>query len=390
MDVGKDALSAEDAEAAVARRFGLKEALQSLAGIAGAVLLLMFGLPWVTDTTWTQIWAQMSQIGWKVTLILVVLKLVGMYCYTFTLTGSLPGLSHVRALMLNASGSMVSNLMPAGGAVAVAVTYLMSRSWGFLRRNISTSLVVTGVWNIMSRLALPVIAIMWILIGPVDTPAPVMAGSIVAVIALVLLLAIFLGAIYSDKTAGFIGRVFGGLAAKFSRRIREGASLEALIRDQQARWGSVVSHHGLKMTLGLAGMLGSFFLLYFVATQAVGIDLPVAQVFAAYAIRQMLTVLAITPGGIGITEAGTAAILIAFGADPASAAAAALLYAIFTHLLDVPLGALAFFGWWLAPKRAAAKQLDHTGHLADTSPDNDHLTEENGEGGGEDPPRPVQ
>lgn len=349
---------------AQARRFGLKELVQSITGITAAALLLIFGLPWVTDTTWTQIWAQMSSIGLTIALLLVALKLLGVYSYTFTLTGSLPGLSHRRALMLNASGSMVSNLMPAGGAVAVAVTILMCRSWGFLRRNISTSLVVTGVWNIMARLALPVIAILWVLIGPVDTPAPVIAGSIVAVIAIAALLALFLGAIYSDRFAGLIGRLLGGVAGRFSRRVREGTTLDALIRDQQARWGSVVSHHGLKMSLGLGGMLGSFFLLYLVACQAVGIELAIAQLFAAYAIRQMLTVLAVTPGGLGITEAGTAAVLIAFGADPASAAAAALLYAVFTHLLDVPLGATALFAWWLAPKRQAARQLDHTGHLA--------------------------
>lgn len=349
------------------RKFGWKEVLQSIVGLTIATLLLIFGLPRVADSSWSEILDQLGQVGLATALLLVALKLIGLYCYTFTLTGSLPGLSHPRALIVNASGSMISNIMPAGGAVAVAITYLQCRSWGFLRRNISTSLVVTGVWNIMARLALPVIAIVFIIIGPMDTPAPVILGSTVAVIALLVVLAFFLAMIYSDTASHTIGHSLGWLAKPFSKRLRKGANLDSLIQDQRSRWGNVASANGWKMTFGLGGMLGIFFLLYFFACQTMGVDLPVSHIFAAYAIRQLLTVVAITPGGLGITEAGTAAVLIAFGADPTSAAAAALLYAVVTHLLDVPLGALAMLIWWLGPKEAATHQLDNQGELVPTA-----------------------
>ena len=89
----------------------------------------------------------------------------GLWLYTFTLTGSLPGLSHGRALILNVCGSSVGNLMPAGGAAGVATTYALCRSWGFSRRGISTSVIVSGVWNILARVALPVIGIGALLFG---------------------------------------------------------------------------------------------------------------------------------------------------------------------------------------------------------------------------------
>ena len=68
---------------------------------------------------------------------LLVLMLGGLWLYTFTLTGSLPGLTHGKALILNVCGSSVGNLMPAGGAAGVATTYALCRSWGFSRRGIS-------------------------------------------------------------------------------------------------------------------------------------------------------------------------------------------------------------------------------------------------------------
>ena len=54
------------------------------------------------------------------------------------------------------AGSSVGNLLPGGGAAGLAATYTICRSWGFSRRDISTSAIVTGVWNVLARVALPV------------------------------------------------------------------------------------------------------------------------------------------------------------------------------------------------------------------------------------------
>jgi putative heme transporter len=338
-----------------------RQLLQSAAGFVIAAALLVFGLPRVAQTNWTEIWRQFTMVnGWSAALMLV-LMLAGLYCYTFTLIGSLPGLTHLRALMVNAAGSMVSNMLPAGGALGVALSYVMYRSWGFTRRNISTSLVVTGVWNIMARLLLPVVAILIVIFGPVDAPPVVEIGSGIAAAIGIALLAVFVALIYSDRLSHLVARTVERVGRPFSKRLRAGVDLNRIVQDQRARTSNVVEQHGLKMSLGLAGMFGFFFVLYVVACRAVGVDMPYVELFVAYAFRQFLTVVAITPGGLGITEAGTAGILVAFGADPGAAAAAALLYAVFTHLLEVPLGLAAWAGWWWSPKRRTTHQLGEDG-----------------------------
>jgi uncharacterized protein (TIRG00374 family) len=343
------------------RRVTWRQLLQSAVGIVIAVALIAYGLPRVAQTTWTEIWHQFTLVsGWSAALLLG-LMLAGLYCYTFTLIGSLPGLTHLRALMVNAAGSMVSNMLPAGGALGVALSYLMYRSWGFTRRNISTSLVVTGVWNIMARLLLPVVAIVIVIFGPVDAPTPVEVGSAVAAVIGIGLLAAFVALIYSDNLSHRIVAVAEKIARPFSKKLRAGVRLDPIVQDQRARTHSVVRAHGLKMSLGLAGMFLFFYVLYVVACRAVGLDMPLVELFVAYAFRQFLTVVPITPGGLGLTEAGTAGILVAFGGDPGAAAAAALLYAVFTHLLEVPLGLLAWGAWWWSPKRRTTHQLGEDG-----------------------------
>lgn len=261
--------------------------------------------------------------------------------------------------MVNAAGSMVSNILPGGGAVGVAISYVMYRSWGFSRSNISTSLVVTGVWNILARVALPVLGMAVVIWGPVEAPTAIIAVSVIAGAAGTGLIVLFALAIYSDRVSTFLGHLISKLLRPFSKKIRSGVDMDRIIQDQRARMSTVVGKHSIKMTLGLVGMFGFFFILYWVASRTVGLGLPVYMLFAAYAFRQFLTVIAITPGGLGITEVGTAGILVAFGGDPGAASAAALLYAIFTNLLSVPLGLAAWGIWWFGPKNTsrAAGQL---------------------------------
>lgn len=335
------------------RRIGWKEVVQSLVGFAIAIVLLVFGMPKIVGTTWSQIGDSLTMVGWDRALIMLILMLLGLYCYTFTLIGSLPGLTHVRALMVNAAGSMISNILPAGGAVGVALSYVMFRSWGFTRSNISTSLVVTGIWNVLARVVLPVLGTIVVVWGPVKAPTSVIVASVIAggVGALVVLL--FSTAIYSDRVSSWLGHALNRVLRPFSKKVREGVDVDGTIQDQRARMHTVVREHGIKMTFGLVGMFGFFFILYWVAARTVGLELPIYMLFAAYAFRQFLTVIAITPGGLGITEVGTAGVLVAFGGDPGAASAAALLYAMFTHLLELPLGLTAWLAWWFGPKHKA-------------------------------------
>ena len=65
---------------------------------------------------------------------------------------------------------------------------------------------------------------------------------------------------------------------------------------------------------------------------------------AAFALGRLLTSVAVTPGGLGLVEAGSVALLVAMGADPAQAAGGILLFTIFTHVLEIPFGVARLAG----------------------------------------------
>lgn len=333
----------------------LRRVVQAVAGLGIAVALLVWGVPYFGNTTWPEIWSILRTVPFSRALLLLAGVVVGLYCYTFTLTGSMRGLRHWQALIVNVAGSSVGNLLPGGGAAGLAATYTICRSWGFSRRAISTSAIVTGVWNVLSRMALPVIAIVGLLAGrDSDVPGALADAAVGAAITGVLVLTAFVAIIASERAAVAIGQAIDKVVGRLWKR--RSMSVRSLVVDLRARINDVVRTGWLSMTLGLVGFFGVYYLLFLLCMKSTGVELPYGQLFAAYAIGRLLTAVGITPGGMGVTESATTAALVAWGAASTEAAAGVLLFSLFTHFMEVPLGALGWLAWSLSPKKEPVEE----------------------------------
>ncbi|MDP3971981.1 MAG: hypothetical protein Q8P61_03610, partial [Candidatus Nanopelagicales bacterium] len=111
------------------RPTGLQVAL-SLASLAVAALMLAVFFPKVSGAAWSESWAALMGLGWGNVLGITAVWLIGLWIYTWVYTATLPGLAHGQALALNLTGSLVSNVLPFGGAAGVANTYALTFSWG--------------------------------------------------------------------------------------------------------------------------------------------------------------------------------------------------------------------------------------------------------------------
>ena len=147
-------------------------------------------------------------------------------------------------------------------------------------------------------------------------------------------------------------------------------SIEELVTDLRARINDVVGSGWLSMTLGMVGFFGVYYVLFVLIMRETGVTLPLNLLFAAFAIGRLLTAVGITPGGIGITETATSAVLVGWGAEAAGATAGVVLFSIFTHLMEVPLGALGWLLWTASTKVEPHDDGDEPAWLA---PDR-HLT----------------
>jgi putative heme transporter len=337
-----------------------RSVVQAVLGLALAAFLLVWGLPHFGHTTWGDVWGILERIPTTTVLLLLGGVVVGLYCYTFTLTGSMRGLRHWQALIVNVAGSSVGNLLPGGGAVGLAATYTICRSWGFSRREISTSAIVTGVWNVLARIALPLIAIVSLFAGSdPDVPRALRDAAVAGAVSGSVILATFVAVLASERSAILVGRgVDRMLGRLWTRRTM---SVKALVIDLRSRINDVVRTGWLRMTFGLAGFFGVYYLLFLLCMHTVGVHLFYGQLFAAYAIGRLATAVGVTPGGLGVTESVTVAALVAWGAGHPEAVAGAVLFSVFTHVMEVPLGALGWLAWSLSPKKQPVDHPDPAG-----------------------------
>jgi uncharacterized membrane protein YbhN (UPF0104 family) len=316
-------------------------------GLAG--LLLGVVLPRVTGTRWSEIGGVVGRLGALDVVVLTVVWIAGLWCYAFVITGTVPGMRHAQAMTVNVASSAVSNLVPFGGAVGLAATFAMCRSWGFSSGAVALSALVTGIWNILAKLALPMLGLLALVAEPGGSASWLVRPAAIGAGLLAVALAVLIGTLSSEMLALAIGRLAEVVGQTLLRLVR---SRRRLTWDQAIpRWRhrviGVVRSGWPKLTLGLVGFLGTQAALLYLILAMLGSTLGPAQVFAGFAFGRLLTTIVVTPGGTGFTETGTAGLLVALGGEPAVCTSGVLLFSGFVVFLEIPVGALGYLTWLL-------------------------------------------
>ena len=321
--------------------------LPGLASVALAGLLIGFVLPRVAGVHWSQIWQVITRLSLWQAVLLAAVWLVGLIAYTFVMTGALPGLGHRQALTLNLAGSAVSNTMPFGGALGMALNLAMVRSWGFRDSSFALFTLVTGLWNVLAKLALPTVALAILVItGRVANHGlDVAAATSSAVLAAVLGCATAL--LFVRRGTRGLGRLVPRVSAAGARVARGARSRnwarQALAVRRAAR--DLLRRRWHRLTAGMATYLALQALLLWLILHMLGSTLTPVQVLAGFSVGRALTSAAVTPGGVGVSEAGAAGVLVGLGGDPAITAAAVLLFSGYVFFLEIPVGALTGLAW---------------------------------------------
>jgi uncharacterized membrane protein YbhN (UPF0104 family) len=326
----------------------------SVLSLALAVLLVVY-LPQIVQTltgkpvSWHEIGAVFGTLEVGTIAIMAALWLLSLFAYTFVLTNSLPGLNNLQALTLNAAGSAVSNLLPFGGAAGVALTFGMTKGWGFGNRPIVVMTLVSGIWNTLFRFILPAIGIIGLLTaGEAPNPTVAKAGWVGAVSILVLC-AVVAAALYWDRAAAVLGKGLDAVARLFRLKFHAADAFDRLRKDT----AEIVKTRSIWLSVAMVLFLGFQWAIMVACMLATGAYPGLAQSLAVFALSRVLTSALVTPSGAGIMEGGVVLLLTAVGVDAAPATATALLFGFWTYTVEIPFGGLALGAWALLRRRNA-------------------------------------
>jgi uncharacterized membrane protein YbhN (UPF0104 family) len=285
--------------------------------------------PHVAHAGWDDVTDQFASISIARLVELAVIWAAGLYVYTFVLTAALPGLKRRRALALNLGGSGVSNVVPFGGAAGIGLNYAMLRSWGYDRARVASFTVVSQSVAAVSKIVVGLCGLIALAALPAVRNLVPLPGkgtwAWVAIVVTALAATAFL--LRGRITFPAYTRVRGGLAG-FWTQTKE-----------------LVRRHWLAMTVSALAYAALQLLLFELCLNAFHPGLSVTIVAAGYAVDRLLTLIPITPGGVGVVEAGVTAVLVALGGDPTSVATGVLLFRAFSYFAEIPIGGAVALGW---------------------------------------------
>jgi uncharacterized protein (TIRG00374 family) len=249
-------------------------------------------------------------------------------------------------VMSQLASAAVGRVVPGGAATAGALQYRMLVQAGVPGSLAGVGIGVASIVLLATLAALPVLALPAVVLG-VAVPARLGQAALVGVVVFVALLAIGATLMASDRAVEAVGRLTIRVGEKLRPKHPPPPDLPERLRDQRdlvrhalgARWWEAVA--------GAAGRWLFDWLTLVAALAAVGQHPRPSLVLLAFSATQLLAQIPITPGGLGIVEAGMTGTLVLIGVPASAAAVATLAYRLVSYWLGLPAGGIA----WLVHRR---------------------------------------
>lgn len=334
------------------------------------VLVLVFGfvLPQLADYRVIADYIQgIEPFEW---LLLAVFAGWFLVAYVFVFMATLPSLRFKEGFVVQTTATAINNSLPAGGAIALPITYSQFLSWGFTPGAVTAGLLTAGVWDQLARQALPVLAVAVIaLLG--EAVWWMWLVSIVGVISVGIWIGVLTVILRSESAAVGFGRWLTRLVNWFMKKLRRDAvdMVKATLQFRnnvlhvaEQRWKAI--------TAATVANHASMAALFVVSLRAVGVsadDVSTAWVVLAFALGRLLVMIPVSPGGLGLVDLGFLGLLTlgwGTGANADVISAGVLLYRGLSYLPPIVAGLGSFVFWRFNRSWRRDWQIERRGEVA--------------------------
>lgn len=263
------------------------------------------------------------------------------------------------------SGNAVGRILPGGAATASAFSITMLRRAGVSVGDAATALAATTSLLFGTALALPLLALPAILGGvPVDRSLETSAYLGAAVLVLLVIGGVI--AFAFDRPLEDVGRALQWVLNRTVCRRRPISDLPQRLLLQRNFVRSTLGRRWKAAILSAAGTTAFDYLALLCALRAVGTEPRPSLVVLAYASAKVLTLVPLTPGGLGFVEAGLVGTLTLAGVEPQDAVVATLTYRLVSYWLPIPAGGIAYLAFRRRYRPAGMKK--HSRRLEEARP----------------------
>ncbi|NQW31621.1 MAG: flippase-like domain-containing protein [Actinomycetales bacterium] len=322
-----------------------------ISSIVGLVVMML--LLWFIGQNSDEYRKAFTELGsidsfWKAMMGLA--SIINISIYPLTAIAAIRSLSYLHASLSRQSGFTLSNIIPGGGAIAVATQYGVLAKYGVPQARAAAAVTADAIFTYLFTLGAPAIAVTLLVIegrsaGGFVTTAVI--GLTVVIVSLIVIVAVLRSESAARKIGGWAQKLLNSVLRKFGKEAPDVTLILVQFHDQasdliRTRWKALA-------ITNVAAQMAPMLVLW-AALEGLGVthsQLSLVELFAAFSIALVLTAFPITPGGLGTVDAALIALLIAFGVDGSTAVAADLLWRMVWFMPQLLVGALAVakVGW---------------------------------------------
>ena len=281
--------------------------------------------------------------------VMVLTQAASLWCLWELQALSIGTRDHVAVATSQLAGGALGRVIPGGAATATAAQYNMLNAADVPRGNVAAGLAAATVLQIAGLCVLPLLIVPAVVFG-LSVPRTLLEVGALGLAVFAALTALALLAFRSEQALRWAGRAAHAVSCRLPGR----RALPADLPDRLVAYrDEVAGRLGDRLPYAAGAAIGRwlFDLLTLVAAVlAVGAHPRMSLVLLAYVAAQLLAQVPVTPGGIGVVEAGLAATLALAGINGADAAVATLAYRLVSYWLMLPAGLVA----WVVHRRRVA------------------------------------
>ena len=323
------------------------------AGFTGALLVLL--IVWFRNQIGTYgetISQAISDLTWVEIVLLVIAGLVIMTLNGMAMKTPLQGIDTKQAFVAQQSASAVSNVIP--GPSGTAARFAILHSWGVGVEDFTRGTVAVSIWNNVIMISMPGLAFLALAItgdtGTSGVRLLLLAAG--ALLVSVIAIAVVVGALHSERFARWLGRVTQRCVNPFRRLFRRKpvTGLDDATAELRQRTVDILAERKARLT---AITLSAYWLsgvLLVVCLWLSGVpysELTMVTGLALYSVGRFLTIIQVTPGGVGVVEVVYVALFMLVVPEQynAQVVAGIVIYRILTYALPIFVGGGTYLVW---------------------------------------------
>jgi uncharacterized protein (TIRG00374 family) len=279
-------------------------------------------------------------------LAMVVTQALGLLCFAQVQRVALHTRDWFTVVTSNLASGALSRVVPGGAATAAALQFQMLARGPVNRATAVTGLTAGSLLLLATLAALPLLALPAV-IGGVHVPRTLLNASAVGLALFAALFALGFALLRSEGVVDRIARAVTWVACRLPGRDEPPQRLAERLRDQRNLVRRALGERWVAAVAAAAGRWLFDFLTLQAALAAVGAHPRLSLALIAYSTAQLLAQIPLTPGGLGVVEAGMTGTLVLIGVGGGAAAIATLAYRLASYWLQLPVGLVA----WILHRR---------------------------------------